>query len=89
MGSRDIKDRLEELHRELEQTPDLDEDLRSLLMDVDTDIHALLSTTERAETEVQSLHDRIEALSADFAARHPNTEIFFRELINALARMGI
>jgi len=89
MSRRDIKHRLEELHRELEQTPDLDEDLRSLLMDVDTDIHALLSTGERAATEVQSLQDRIEALSADFAARHPNTEIFFRELINALGRMGI
>ncbi len=89
MNSRDIKSRLEELHRELEQTPDLDEDLRNLLMEVDAEIHALLAAEERAEDEESGVRERLEALSADFAARHPNTEIFFRELMHALGRMGI
>ena len=89
MSSDDIKTTLTELHRELERTPDLDEDLRRLLVEVDTDIHNVLSARERTESEVQSLRDRLEALSADFAAAHPNTEIFFRELMHALGRMGI
>lgn len=89
MSRSDIKTTLSRLHDELEKTPEVDEDLRELLMEVDSDIHSLLSARERAETEVDSLRDRVEALAADFAAQHPNTEVFFRELVNALGRMGI
>lgn len=89
MTSRDIRTTLTELHDELEKTPELDEDLREMLMEVDSEIHALLSARERAETEVQGVRNRLEALAADFAAKHPNTEVFFREVINALGRMGI
>jgi hypothetical protein len=90
MADRDIKITLAELHQELEKTPELDEDLRALLLEVDGDIHALLSTPEQPGTaEAEGLRDRLEALAADFAAQHPNTERFFRELINALGRMGI
>lgn len=89
MGSRDIKQSLAELHEELEKTEELDDDLRSLLMDLDSDIHELLSAGEQADQQYDSLRERLEALEADFAARHPNTERFFRELINALGRMGI
>lgn len=89
MGSQDIKHRLAELHEELEKTPRLDEDLRQLLMEVDGDIHALLASGEPADSEVHSLRERLEALAADFDAQHPNTNIFFRELIHALGRMGI
>ncbi len=89
MSSQDIKKRLAQLHEELENTPELDDDLRQLLTEVDGDIHALLTSGEPADTEVQSLRDRLEALAADFDAQHPNTNIFFRELIHALGRMGI
>ena len=89
MSSDDIKTTLTELHRELERTPDLDEDLRRLLVEVDADIHNVLTARERTESEVESLRGRLEALSADFAAAHPNTEVFFRELVHALGRMGI
>ncbi|MFW6093065.1 MAG: DUF4404 family protein [Pseudomonadota bacterium] len=86
---RDIKTTLTELHEALEQTPQLDEDLRTLLMEVDGDIHALLAEEAPAGADVEGLRDRLELLAADFAAQHPHTERFFRELINALARMGI
>lgn len=89
MNRRDIKATLAELHAELENTPQLDEDLRQLLVDVDGDIHALLATDTDSEVDMDGVRDRVESLAADFAARHPNTESFFRELINALGRMGI
>lgn len=89
MKPRDIKTTLAELHGELEQTQALDEDLRRLLIEVDQDIHTLLENDEPAEDDVQGLRDRIEALAADFRAQHPQTESFFRELVNALGRMGI
>lgn len=89
MSERDIRNRLAELHDELEKTPELDEDLRRLLLEVDGDIHQLLEASAEDDPEAQGLRDRLEALAADFAAAHPNTEVFFRELINALGRMGI
>lgn len=89
MGSDDIRKRLSDLHDELEKTPRLDKDLRELLMEVDGDIHALLDRDQPADADVQGLRERLEALAADFDAQHPNTTRFFRELIDALGRMGI
>jgi hypothetical protein len=89
MNNRDIKQTLVDLHQELEHTEELDDDLRALLMEVDSDIHALLATDERGDTVIEGLRGRLEALAADFAGQHPNTERFFREVIHALGRMGI
>lgn len=88
MSSEDIKRRLAELHAELEKTPEADSELRKLLLDVDGDIHDLLDRDPN-EDEVRGLRERLEALATDFDAQHPNTNIFFRELIDALGRMGI
>jgi hypothetical protein len=89
MNNRDIKQTLIELHQELENTPELDDDLRTLLMEVDSDIHNLLAAEEQGQGVIDGLRDRLEALAADFAGQHPNTERFFREVIHALGRMGI
>lgn len=84
-----LAERLAELHGELEKTPELDAELEALLREVDADIHSLLEREQPGEAEVQSLRERLEALATDFDAQHPNTNIFFRELIHALGRMGI
>jgi len=89
MSNRDIKQTLIELHRELESTEEIDDDLRALLREVDGDIHELLAGEERSAGVIDGLRDRLEALAADFAGQHPNTERFFREVIHALGRMGI
>lgn len=89
MPGRDIKETLARLHAELESATDVDEDLRSLLRDVDADIHALLNEDTHESHEVHGITTRLEEMAADFAAQHPNTERFFREIIDALGRMGI
>jgi hypothetical protein len=89
MKNQDIKQTLIELHRELENTAEVDDDLRALLMEVDSDIHDLLADEERGAGVIDGLRERLEALAADFAGQHPNTERFFREVIHALGRMGI
>ena len=89
MTDQDIKTTLAELRDELENTEAIDDDLRALLEEVDADIHALLEGDEREPSVLDGLHERLEALAADFAARHPSTERFFQELIGALGRMGI
>ncbi|MEQ8858368.1 MAG: DUF4404 family protein [Pseudomonadales bacterium] len=93
MSNRDIRTTLEQLHGELEKTPALDADLRTLLEEVDADIHALLAAEGDDDGALkgiqEGIQERVESLAADFAARHPNTEVFFRELVAALGRMGI
>ena len=89
MPEKQIKSSLGELHQALEQADQVDPELRELLLQVDGDIHKLLDSPTRDAAHAATLQDRIEALSADFAAKHPHTERFFQELIAALGRLGI
>ena len=89
MPKQEIRSALEKLHAELEQAPPLDEDLRRLLVEVDADIHQALHQAAPAHEQLHGIHDRVEALAADLAVQHPAAERFLRELIAALARMGI
>ena len=94
-----LKSHLKELHTNLSQTDDVDEELQTLLRQLDGDIHALLARrTVIAETaEVQALADsdtyglaeRTQELTARFAVEHPRLEPTLRELGRMLANMGI
>ena len=89
MPEKQIKSSLSELHQSLEQAEQVDPELRELLLQVDADIHKLLADDARDPAHAATLQGRIEALGADFAAKHPHTERFFQELIAALGRLGI
>ena len=94
-----LKSHLKQLHANLSQTDDIDEELQTLLRQLDGDIHALLARrTVIAETaEVQGLADsdtyglaeRTQELTARFAVEHPRLEPTLRELGRMLANMGI
>ena len=94
-----LKSHLKQLHANLSQTDDIDEELQTLLRQLDGDIHALLARrTVIAETaEVQALADsdtyglaeRTQELTARFAVEHPRLEPTLRELGRMLANMGI
>lgn len=89
MPQRDIKKTLRELHEALEETDNPDEDLKALLQRVDDDIHTLLGDPDSPDSHADLLKEQIDELSATFAARYPQTERMFREIIAALGRMGI
>ena len=89
MPEKHIRKTLEELRDELGNIDEVDPSLRDLLAQVDTDIHQLLDADEREQSQTDALMERIEALGADFAARHPQTERFFQELVATLGRLGI
>ena len=84
-----VKAALSELHEALEDVDSVDPAMLELLQKVDGDIHALLETQSPPEEETSALMLRIEELGADFAARHPQTERFFQELVSTLGRLGI
>lgn len=87
MGNSQIRELLGKLQDEIRKT-DLDDDTRSLVRDLDTDIHHLLDPEEHG-TDRDSVVERARALETRFASEHPTMERFVREVIDALVRMGI
>ncbi len=86
-----LKARLKGLHRQLQETDDVDPELETLLRQLDGDIDKVLE--RRAEQELDNntygLSSRTQELAARFNARHPNVSSGLRELGNILSNMGI
>ncbi len=87
MSKEQIKDLLAKLQDELRET-DLDDETRTLVHNLDTDIHNLL-TPSTDEADAGSVVKRAKKLEANFATDHPAIERFMRELIDVLVRMGV
>jgi septal ring factor EnvC (AmiA/AmiB activator) len=93
-----LKSHLKDLRANLAQTNDVDEELHSLLHQLDGDIRSLLDRrTEEAAAEARELEasqtyglaERTQELTARFAVEHPRLEPALRELGRMLANMGI
>ena len=87
----ELKTRLKALHRQLQETGEVDPELETLLRQLDGDIYKVLQ--RRAEQEFDNntygLSSRTQELAARFAARHPRVESGLRELGQILSNMGI
>jgi hypothetical protein len=82
------KDRIKELLAQLQEeirSTDMDEELQTLISDLDNDIHSVMED----DGDMNVLIDRAKEMEAGFATRHPAAERFMREVIDALVRMGI
>ncbi len=87
MSNTKIRELLAKLQDAIQKT-ELDEDTRTLVRDLDADIHDLLDPEgDRAETD--SVLEKARALETNFATEHPTIERFMREVIDVLVRMGI
>lgn len=92
-----LKSHLKNLHANLAQTSEVDEELQSLLNQLDGDIRALLErraaaaalTQPDVDSETFGLAERTQELTAKFAVEHPRLEPALRELGRILANMGI
>ena len=83
-----LKQTLTNLHEELAGDQTVDPELQTLLATLDDDIHKLLTAGEETP-ETHGLMDAAEALAARFAADHPRLEALAREVVAALAKMGV
>jgi len=83
-----LKKLLLSLHQELEATDSVDSETRQLASQLDADIKNLLNPVENIERE-DSVLEQAELLETTFAAKYPTAEIFIREIIDILHRMGI
>ena len=85
-----LKAHLKTLHRSLEETGEVDDELEMLLRQLDGDIkHVLDKHSQDADANTYGLASRTQELTARFAIRHPHLEPALRELGNILASMGI
>ena len=91
-----LKMHLKDLHANLAQTSDVDEELQSLLRQLDGDIRQLLerrtaiaAEAQDEESQTYGLAERTQELTARFAVEHPRLEPALRELGRMLANMGI
>ena len=85
-----LKAHLKSLHRSLEETGEVDDELEMLLRQLDGDIkHVLDKRAQDADANTYGLASRTQELTARFAIRHPHLEPALRELGNILASMGI
>ena len=90
MSTDNLKQSLKNLHAQLETAGDADPELRELLQTLENDIQNLLVREAAADGKPDSgLLERVQAISAKFAVRHPHMEPALRELADILGRMGI
>lgn len=98
MEREQLKQRLSELHQELQSSELDDPDVQSLLHQLSDDIDDLLqraSAAEPAETEKsrgekkQSLLDRLLSLTEEFEDSHPQLAEAVGRVAAALSRIGI
>jgi hypothetical protein len=89
MEINDLKVTLDKLHKELESTGNVDEELKQLLQILDRDIDLLLKKDEHDPLDAVGLAERSQAISAKFAVEHPRIEPLLRQLGAILERIGI
>ena len=86
-----LKAHLKTLHRNLNETGEVDEELQMLLRQLDGDINRLLDKRDEDNLDANTygLASRSQELTARFAAKHPTLEPALRQLGTILANMGI
>jgi division protein CdvB (Snf7/Vps24/ESCRT-III family) len=88
MTEKSLKDLLNNLHRELESTEQVDDETRKLVEDLDEEINRLLDE-EDTDFDFDDVVNHARSVEARFAVDHPVAERFLREIIDALAKVGI
>jgi len=87
MSNQKIRELLAELHDEVQKSG-VDDNTRSSLRELDSEIQDLLSSST-SEQNANVVVERAKLLEARFAVDHPTAERFLREVIDTLAKIGV
>jgi hypothetical protein len=90
MDEQGLRNLVEQLHKELENTQSVDQKGRDLLRDLDDDIHHLLSRSgaDHPSTE-QSLFGRLEESISYLEVTHPTLTNTLSKILESLSNAGI
>lgn len=90
MDDKKIRQLLQQLHDEINQTQSVDEKGSELLRDLDADIRALLERSEEHCLQVHpSIVQRLERTLRHFEVTHPKLTALIAELLESLTMAGI
>ena len=84
-----LRDMLERLHSELEQTESVDEKGNEMLGHLDTDIRALLQRSGRKKEPDEPVLERLQETIDHFEATHPSLTQTLSEMMTILSNAGI
>jgi hypothetical protein len=88
MTDHNLKELLGKLQQALENTESVDQETLELVRDLDDDINRLLES-DAGDDDFDNVIDRARSVETRFAVDHPVAERFLREIIDALAKVGI
>jgi hypothetical protein len=88
MRENNIKQLLGQLQDTLEHTERVDAETLDLVRELDAEIHRL-TEAGASSAEYEGALDQAKSMEARFAVDHPVAERFLREIIDALAKVGI
>jgi len=87
MEKQQLRDLLQRLHTQLDQTDSVDEESRRLLRELVGDIHEVLDESESAGKESLSpFRERLDDAVRRFEVRHPTITAAVKQLIDVLPK---
>jgi hypothetical protein len=89
MSREELRSTLTSLHETLNETSDVDDEMRQLLLSITADIQHLLVDDSAIVEPDDSLTERIADISRDFDAHHPMIGGLLQRLSDGLANLGI
>jgi DNA repair exonuclease SbcCD ATPase subunit len=90
MPKEQLRQRIEELEEELEQTESIDADARDRLTGVLEEIRrALAESAEKSDEEGESLVERLNEATRQFEESHPTLTTMVGRIADSLSNLGI
>jgi uncharacterized protein DUF4404 len=89
MDKQQLRDRLEELHKELQQINSVDKDEREILKKMIGDINKLIEAEDTDQNHYDRLGEGLREGIERFEASHPRATMLMGQLADALAKIGI
>lgn len=88
MDDKELRELLEKVHAEIEQTQSVDENGRELLRDLEADIRSLLARSQKKQSEPPVV-ERLDNAIKYFEVTHPDLTATLSELMTILSNAGI
>jgi hypothetical protein len=90
MSENELHDLLDKFHKQIEQTPTIDQEDREKLRDLESDIRALLVRSQDQPIETEpSILNRMEVFIGTFEVTHPKLAMTMYDVIAILSNAGL
>ncbi len=89
MSQQELRNALQTLRSELDNTSSLDAQTRQMLQQLDSDLHTRLSITDDDIDGFEDVIEQYESARRRFSVEHPRIQGVLDSIISMLSRMGI